>query len=309
MESTHIPVLLNEALELLRPLPNQNFIDATFGAGGHSVAILDATAPAGQLIAIDRDPMAVSRARSLGSRVHAVCENFYLIEDIVRNDFPELIINGIFFDLGISSIQLDDASLGLSFQIEGPLDMRLERKGFMTAASIINSWPEKALTDLLRNYGEESNARRIVAAIVRTRKSSLIETTTQLTRIITEVIPVRAWKIHPATKTFQALRIAVNEEFENLRKGLAGALKIVARGGRVAVITFHSLEDRIVKQMFREAARICVCSPEALRCECLRVAKFQILTKKPIVPSDQEVAENPRSRSAKLRVIQKISYD
>lgn len=300
----HIPVLFKEVLSLLDPRTGQNFVDGTFGGGGHAVAILERTKPNGQLWAFDRDTDAVDRATSLGERVHAIHDSFGNItaSKYAIGDVP---IHGILFDLGFSSIQLDNEQRGFSFQSSGPLDMRLDRTAGMTAATIVNTWSADDLAKIFREYGEERFPGRIAKAIVTERKTAPFATTDQLTRCIQAVVP-RTGKINPATQVFQALRIAVNDELNELRRGLTGALTLLTQGGRLAIISFHSLEDRIVKQAFRDAARVCVCSPAALRCTCARTPRFKLITKKPVVATSEEIMNNPRSRSAKLRVIERL---
>lgn len=300
----HIPVLLSEVIQYLRPQGGQNFIDGTFGGGGHASVILEKIKPDGQLWAFDRDIAAVERARELGDRVHAIHDSFGNVAAI-EYGLDKIGISGILFDLGFSSIQLDDPKRGFSFQSSGPLDMRLNQAADMTAASIINSWSERELANLFKEYGEERYARKIANQIVTDRKNSPFESTEQLVNSIKKVSSSNE-KIHPATRVFQALRIAVNDELGELQRGITGALSLLQTGGRLAVISFHSLEDRIVKQMFKEAARKCVCPPTAWTCSCENIQHFQIITKKPVVPGDDEIAVNARARSAKLRVIERI---
>ncbi|PJE75470.1 16S rRNA (cytosine(1402)-N(4))-methyltransferase [Candidatus Uhrbacteria bacterium CG10_big_fil_rev_8_21_14_0_10_48_11] len=308
MGTEHTPVLLDEVLTYLNPQPNQNFIDATFGGGGHTAAILKATAPKGQLFTFDIDPEASGSAARLGSRVHHFSKNFSLLYETLRDGYPNVPIQGVLFDLGYSSLQLVDPTLGLSFQTSQPLDMRLSRTGNMSAAVIVNSWSEKDIADVIFKFGEERLSRRIASAIVRARKEAAITTTDRLVDIVRRAVGGRRGRIHPATKTFQALRIAVNGELDNVLAGVAAAKEVVTCGGRIAVITFHSLEDRVVKQLFREAQEYCHCEPDALQCHCAKDRPWTVLTKKPVVPSRQEILQNPRARSAKLRVIEKI-YD
>lgn len=300
----HIPVLFKEVLDHLSPSVGQNFVDGTFGGGGHAVAILERIKPDGQLWAFDRDTDAVDRAKSLGERVHAIHDSFGNIAQ-EKYGLNNQTIMGILFDLGFSSIQLDNGERGFSFQFNGPLDMRLDRTATITASTIVNTWSEDALVKIFREYGEERFPGRIASAIVSQRRQAPFATTEQLAQCIQSVVP-RTGKIHPATQVFQALRIAVNDELNELKRGLVGAMSLLAKGGRLAIISFHSLEDRIVKQAFKDAARVCVCSPLALRCTCDRVAKFKLITKKPVVATSEEIMNNPRSRSAKLRVIERI---
>jgi 16S rRNA (cytosine1402-N4)-methyltransferase len=299
----HIPVLLSEVVENLRPQGGQNFIDGTFGGGGHASAILEKNKPDGQLWAFDQDISAVRRAEKL-ERVHAIHDSFGSMAN-AKYGLHEIRISGILLDLGFSSLQLDDSTRGLSFQESGPLDMRLNQDNDMTAEIIVNSWKEEELARLFKDYGEERFARRIAREIVSARKLSALETTDQLVSVIKKAVPAGG-KIHPATRVFQALRIAVNDELNELRRGITGGLSLLQTGGRMAVISFHSLEDRIVKNMFKEAARKCVCPSTAWVCSCEKTQRFQIITKKPITPGTDEISQNPRSRSAKLRVIERI---
>ena len=334
----HKPVLLKEVLALLDPRPGQNFVDGTFGQGGHARAILERLGPTGRLIVFDLDPAAVSFARSLGQNVEAFQKNFRYLEETIRYAGHHLSINGILFDLGMSSTQLGDPTLGLSFQQTGPLNMRLGRDRGMTAAIIVNSWSERELADLFYDFGEERLSRRIAKAVVSRRRHKPFLLTTDLSEVIIAAVGGRRGrsKIHPATRVFQALRIAVNEELNNLRLGISAGLNLLAGGGRLAVISFHSLEDRLVKQMFKQAAgkaKATAESPELYPVRNTpppggggyRLGQFtrgsqyragisngiycppaKLVTKKPVCPSADEVALNPRSRSAKLRVIEKI---
>lgn len=291
----HIPVLLNEILQYLDPKPGENFIDCTVGEGGHAVAILKMTAPSGMLLGIDRDAdmikILVERAEHMGLRERLLLHhgNFSEVGEIAKshNFFPA---QGILFDFGLSSRQLEESGAGFSFQDTEPLDMRFDRtKNIPTAATIVNSWPEGALERILREFGEERYARRIAKAIVASRKKQRITTTDQLVGIISRVVPYKQSGIHFATRTFQALRIAVNCELTNIEEGLKEAIEVLRPSGRIAAISFHSLEDRIVKNTFKEGS-----------------LRLKIITKKPVRPTPDEVRANPRARSAKLRVAQKL---
>jgi len=300
----HVPVLLDEVMAGLHVKPNGRYIDATTGAGGHSRAILQASAPAGKLLCIDTDPHALDRAQQtlaeFGNRTHFVVTNFSELEAVATaNGFSQ--VDGILIDLGVSSLQLNNAALGLSFQNEGPLDMRLSGRG-PSAADLIDRLPEVELAALIWKYGEERQSRRIARAIVAARP---IKTTTELAQLIARVKGQRG-KINPATQTFQALRIAVNRELDVLEAVLPQAVRLLASGGRLAIISFHSLEDRIVKTFFRNESRDCICPPGALACTCDHRASLMLLNKRVIVPSDQERIQNPRSRSAKLRIAERI---
>ncbi|KKU48315.1 16S rRNA (cytosine(1402)-N(4))-methyltransferase [Candidatus Uhrbacteria bacterium RIFCSPLOWO2_12_FULL_46_10] len=305
----HVPVLLKEVIEYLGPKPGQNFVDGTFGGGGHARAILERIGPKGRLFVFDLDPESISAARALGPNVEHWQKNFRDLEETIRYAAPYLPIHGVVLDIGISSAQLSDPTLGLSFQETGPLNMRLERDKGMTAATIINTWKENELAQLIRDFGEDYRAKQIAKAIVNRRREQPFFNTTDLAEVITRAVArgrrIRS-HIHPATRTFQALRIVVNDELENLRFGIKGALRLLSKGGRLAVISFHSLEDRLTKQLFKEASRDCVCPSSALRCVCAREPMNRLITKKLVRPTDAEVTANPRARSAKLRVIEKI---
>jgi 16S rRNA (cytosine1402-N4)-methyltransferase len=309
MEETapHVPVLLDEVLKELNPHPGQRFVDATVGAGGHTQAILKATAPDGQVLALDADPAALDIARQrlapYGNRVRLVNANFSQVAIIARNhDF--LPVQGILLDLGLSSMQLSSVERGFSFQSEGPLDMRYDSSGPTTAADLVNNLSQKELADLLYRFGEERRSRAIARAIVAARP---LHTTRELADVVARAIggPRKA-RIHPATRTFQALRIAVNDELEVLRSTLPEVSALLAPGGRLAVISFHSLEDRLVKEFFSRESKDCLCPPEQPTCTCSHRATLHIITRKPITASHDEVSVNPRARSAKLRVAERI---
>lgn len=304
----HIPVLLHEVLEYLDPKPGQTFIDGTFGRGGHARAILERLKPNGRLFVFDLDPTALAGATSLGESVTPIQANFRFIEREVTYAAPNLIgnINGILLDLGISSTQLADPELGLSFQESSPLNMRLSRDQGLTAAEIVNTWPEEKIASLIKTYGEEPRAKSIAAAIVKERRDKPLTTTLDLAALISRVVRGARQRIHPATKTFQALRMAVNDEMENLREALDSAIRLLAPQGRLAVISFHSLEDRLVKQTLRAASQsICTCPEPVLRCTCERRTVGRLITKHVVIPSESEIKTNFRSRSAKLRVFEK----
>lgn len=286
----HRPVLLEEALELLAVRPGGKYVDGTLGLGGHAAEVLRRSAPDGRLLATDRDAETLARAREglseFGERVRLIQADF--------RDIPALLgeerADGLLLDLGISSAQLDDPERGLSFQLEGPLDMRLDRSQGMTAAEIVNRTRERELADLVYRFGEEPASRRIARAIVEARARQPIRTTRELAEIVKRAAPRRRRPgLHPATRTFQALRIHVNRELEGLGEALRALARCLAPAGRMAVIAFHSLEDREVKQAFRGLV------PEG----------FRLLTKKPIRPGEREVRENPRARSARLRAIER----
>lgn len=294
---THLPVLLAEGLALLRPRPGGHYLDATLGLGGHAQAILQASAPTGTILGIDRDAEALilagGRLAPHGQRARLVRGRFEALADLIE---PGERFDGILFDLGASSLQLDTAERGFSFGREGPLDMRMDRSAGETAAELIHRLSERALADLIFRWGEERWARRIARAIVETRRGRPIQSTLALAGIVARAIPRRGWPrhIHPATRTFQALRIAVNDELTDLGHALEDAAALLQPGGRLAVISFHSLEDRIVKQTWRRLAA---------------TGRMRILTQKPVTPGEAEVAANPRARSAKLRVLERSPMD
>ncbi|HID87122.1 MAG TPA: 16S rRNA (cytosine(1402)-N(4))-methyltransferase RsmH [Anaerolineae bacterium] len=297
----HTPVLYQEVIAGLQPRPGGRYIDATVGGGGHARGLLEGSSPDGRLLGIDADPMAIALARQslaeYGERVILVNGNFAHLKEIAASHgfCP---VDGILLDLGLSSFQLERAERGFSFQLEGPLDMRYDPQQGRTAADLVNTLPEDQLADILWRYGEEPRARRIARAIVAHRP---IRTTTELAEIVQRTVPRRR-RIHPATRTFLALRIAVNEELDALARALPQAVELLAPGGRLAVISFHSLEDRIVKEFFRDQARGCICPPDVPVCVCHHQPTLEVLTKKPIRPSEAEVRRNPRSRSARLRL-------
>jgi 16S rRNA (cytosine1402-N4)-methyltransferase len=310
----HKPVLLTEVIQALQPRSGGIYIDGTVGAGGHAAAVLAVSAPDGQLYGLDQDERALAIAKErlgeFGYRVHLLHANFDQLGQVVKQEqIPPA--NGILLDLGVSSMQFDQAERGFSFQADGPLDMRMNPSTGQTAADLVNHLPESELADLIYRYGEEPQSRRIARAIVQDRP---FERTQQLAEMIARVTGFRQRKgsrqrkpkIHPATRTFQALRIAVNDELGALERVLPQAIAQLAPGGRLAVISFHSLEDRIIKQYFLREARDCICPPEQLICTCRHKATIHIIAKKPITPSLAEVNENPRARSAKLRVVESI---
>ena len=293
----HIPVLLKEVVEYLNPRPGENFIDCTINGGGHSLEIFKQIGPNGKILGIDWDSGVLEKLESkLDNKTKKsfilICDNYRNLKNIVgNNNFSP--VHGILFDLGMSSWQLGASGRGFSFQKDEPLDMRYSENQTLTAKEIINQWPEEELIKIFGEYGEERRARAIAREIVFRRKRGVVESTTDLVEIVRGAIPARQrfGRIHFATRIFQALRLATNEELENLSKGLEAATDVLAAGGRMAVISFHSLEDRIVKNFLREKAR---------------EKKLEILTKKPIVPDWREAQENPRSRSAKLRAAIKL---
>jgi 16S rRNA (cytosine1402-N4)-methyltransferase len=308
---THIPVLLSETIDALQPQPGARYIDATVGGGGHAERILDLSSPDGRLLALDADPAALLAARDrlspFGDRVTTIQTYFDALASAARQSgFGE--VNGVLFDLGVSSPQLDVTDRGFSFAREAPLDMRMGPDATTTAENLVNDLPAGDLMAILRDYGEERYARRVAARIVEARRTERLTTTTQLSRIVASAKPAaRGERIHPATRVFQGLRIAVNDELGRLQRALPQAVDLLRGGGRLAVISFHSLEDRIVKQFMRTESRDCICPPELPVCVCGHQATLRIVTHRPVQASTEEVARNPRARSAKLRVAERLS--
>ena len=288
-------------------------MDGTLGGGGHTMEILDASGPDGRVIGIDRDGTAVAAAeRALsryGERVTVVRDNYSNMKEILSS-LGATKVDGIVLDLGVSSHQLDTSSRGFSFRGDDPLDMRMDDTETLTAAHIVNERMEKELAGIFKVYGEERYARRVARAVVREREKDPIETTGRLAAIVAGAVPgprgARREKIHPATRVFQALRIVVNDELEELKRGLAEGIEVLSPGGRYVVISFHSLEDRIVKHFFRDLARDCVCPPSAPVCVCDTEAKVSVVTKRAVVADASEVERNPRARSAKLRAAERL---
>jgi 16S rRNA (cytosine1402-N4)-methyltransferase len=290
----HIPVLQREIIDYLNPKPNENFIDCTIGEAGHTLAILERTEPEGKVLGIDQDPELIKnlklKTKNFKNRIILVQGNFRnLVEIAKREKFKS--VSGILFDLGMSSWHLEESGRGFSFLKNEPLDMRYSLQNPLRAEKIVNYWSERELERIFREFGEEKFSQKIAKEIVKKRKLNSIKTTSQLVKIIAEVVPKRYKfsRIHFATRTFQALRIAVNDELNNLKEVLPQTLEILKAEGRVVVISFHSLEDRIVKNFFKE-----------------KVLILKILTKKPVTPTQKEIKINPRSRSSKLRVAQKL---
>ena len=307
MERGHIPVLLEEVLEALCVKPRGRFVDATVGGGGHAHQILAASGPDGPLLGLDRDPtaleIAAGRLSEYGDRVELVHASFSRLEEIAQ-DTGFIGANGVLLDLGLSSLQLEDSERGFSFLTDGPLDMRFDpASAGPTAADLVNRLSAEELASILFEYGEERQSRRIALAIVEARP---IDTVDRLVDVIEKVVGRRRGRLHPATLTFQALRIAVNDELSAVESALPQAVRTLAKGGRLAVIAFHSLEDRIVKRFMRQESRDCICPPELPICTCDHRASLELVVRKPIRPTDEEVAANPRARSARLRVAERI---
>lgn len=308
----HRPVLLHHLIESLQPQPGQTAVDATLGGGGVTQALLTRVAPGGRVIAIDRDQSAIAGARTIpvpdGVVLTLVHDDFAELDAIVQR-LGDPVVDAIAFDLGISSLQLDDATRGFSFSHDGPLDMRMDRSAGGSAADIVNELAGDDLAQLIRELGDERFARRIARGIVTARQRRPLETTAQLRGIVEAAIPRRMWpkRIHPATRTFQALRIAVNGELDSLERGLQAALHILRPGGRLGVISFHSLEDTLVKNALHVAATSCMCPPQQPHCTCAHRATVSLITRRAIRPDDGEIAANPRARSARLRVAEKLA--
>ena len=310
MNYIHIPVLLNEVIDCLNIKKDGIYVDCTLGGGGHSEQILEKIGSKGKLVAIDQDAICLKIARERLSKyknIIFVHNNFCCLKKILsENKIAKC--SGILFDLGISSFQLDIKERGFSFNSDVPLDMRMDTTSSITAKSLINSLSSLELYRIISKYGEERWAKRIAKFIVQERKHSPIVTTRQLVNIIAKAIPLaaRPRNIHFATRTFQALRIAVNDELEALKKGLSLAIDVLEKGGRLCVISFHSLEDRIVKKTFRDLSKKCTCPKDFPVCVCGGKDILKIITKKPVISSKEEILRNPRARSAKLRVAEKI---
>jgi 16S rRNA (cytosine1402-N4)-methyltransferase len=306
MSKQHEPVLYQEVLDTLAPAPGGFYVDGTVGAGGHSQGILEASRPDGKLLGLDRDPEVLEIAKQ-------VLDKYRDRVDLVHGSYADLTlhlnnrnwqqVNGILLDLGLSSLQLDTPERGFSFRNIGPLDMRFDSSQEITAADMVNNYSRDELADLIYEYGEERFSRKIADAIIANRP---LENTKDLADIITGAVGRSTKRIHPATQTFQALRIAVNQELEALKAFLPQALDLLKPGGRLAIIAFHSLEDRIVKQFFRRESSDCICPIEVPQCVCGHTAKIKEISRRPIRPEAPEIEKNPRSRSAKLRVVQKI---
>ena len=313
MVSIHIPVLAGELIELLDPRPGAVAVDCTIGGGGHARLVAERVGPAGTLIGIDRDPIAEERFAELAAEVPCATR-------FIRADFASglELLNAegaradlVYMDLGMSSMQVDTWERGFSYAYDAPLDMRMDPSQELTAADVVNEWDERQLSRVLREYGDERYAGRIARAIVRARRSEPIETTHALVETIKSAIPAPAQFAggHPAKRTFQAIRIAVNEELEQLDRALPLAWELLAPGGRLAAISFHSLEDRRVKRFLAERARGCICPPDLPVCGCGRTPEGELLSRRAIAPTPGEVAHNPRAKSAHLRGARKLTTE
>lgn len=311
MDFHHIPIMLAEILVHMGLRPGGTYVDCTLGGGGHSYEIVRRIQPDGRLIGIDQDPDALAaageRLAEYAYGVTLVHSNFYRLKEVLAElGIPA--VDGILFDIGVSSHQLDEAGRGFSYMQDAPLDMRMNPQDSTTAGELVNNLPEQELTRIIREYGEERWAKRIAEFIVRRREQKPVVTTGELVEVIKQAIPAGARREgpHPAKRTFQALRIAVNDELNRFGGALRDAVEVLNPGGRVCVITFHSLEDRIAKETFRELTGRCTCPPELPVCKCENEPLVKVLTGKPIIPSAAEIDANPRARSAKLRVAQKV---
>ncbi|MGD8190019.1 16S rRNA (cytosine(1402)-N(4))-methyltransferase RsmH [Brevibacillus ginsengisoli] len=308
----HITVLKEEAVNGLAIKPNGVYVDCTLGGAGHSSLIASRLGDGGRLISIDQDDVALENAKKVLApymdRVTLVKSNFRYIKNVIQEQGLSE-VDGILFDLGVSSPQLDEGERGFSYNADAPLDMRMDRDAFLTAYEIVNEWDEQEIAKIIWEYGEEKFSRRIARQIVTQREQSPIETTGQLVELIKAGIPAPARRTggHPAKRTFQAIRIAVNDELGAFRDAIHESIQLLNEGGRVSVITFHSLEDRICKQVFQSFAQGCTCPPGFPQCVCGNKPVVKIIARKPILPSEEELALNPRARSAKLRIAEKLS--
>ena len=309
-EFHHVSVLLHESVDALNIRPDGIYVDGTLGGAGHSFEIAGRLTT-GRLIGIDRDETALAAAGArlapFADRVTLVHSNFCRMDEVIRQ-LGLSGVDGVLLDLGVSSPQLDEGSRGFSYMADAPLDMRMDRTDSLTAYQVVNEWPYEELKRILFDYGEERYAPQIAAAICRSREQKKIETTLELVDIIRGSLPGAALreKQHPAKRSFQAIRIAVNDELDSVSRAMNAAIPILNPGGRLAVITFHSLEDRIVKSAMNDAAKGCTCPPSFPVCVCGRKPKVKVISRKPILPAERELTENPRARSAKLRVCEKL---
>jgi 16S rRNA (cytosine1402-N4)-methyltransferase len=305
--SVHVPVLLDEVIAGLQARRGGYFVDCTVGLGGHAAAILEKISPSGRLLGIDADPEAIKisqdKLSDYGEAVTLVNDNFVNLEAISRR-YHFHPVDGILFDLGVSSLQLDTAERGFSFQLDAPLNMRFNPGQGLTASDIVNSFSEQELAKLIERYGEERHSRRIARHVVQNRP---IATTVELARLVEQAFGGKRAKIHPATRTFMALRIAVNSELQNLELSLKQTLNLLRPEGRLTVISYHSLEDRIVKQFMRYAASSCICPPGTVICRCGHVPTLKLISRKVIKPTSLEIESNHRSRSAKLRIAERLN--
>lgn len=310
MEFKHIPVLYQEIMAIMNPQPGEIFVDCTLGGGGHSRGFLEKTKPLGVLIGIDQDTNALIAAREnlsiFGERVIYVHSNYEQLDDILQTHAP-LGVDGILFDLGVSSHQLDEKERGFSYMQDAPLDMRMNPDGDFSAYDVVNGYSEEALHRIIKTYGEENWAKRIAEFIVAFRNEAPIATTGQLVDVIRRAVPkgARVEGSHPAKRTFQAIRIEVNSELAVLEKTIDTAVAHLKKGGRLGIISFHSLEDRIVKERFKYLAMDCICPPQMPFCQCDKESMVKILTRKPVIATNEEMESNSRAKSAKFRAVEK----
>ncbi|MCL5985912.1 MAG: 16S rRNA (cytosine(1402)-N(4))-methyltransferase RsmH [Actinobacteria bacterium] len=311
MNRYHQPVMLREVIEYLSPVRGETFVDNTIGGGGHALEIVKKIMPGGKLVGMDVDEMALAAAKFYLKRylddVFLIKANFSRVDEVLSELSIEK-IDGSLFDLGLSSAQIEESSRGFSYMSDGQLDMRMDRSLPLTAKEIVNTMPTDELSDIFRRYGEEGYAARIADVIERSRKRSPINSTMELVEIIKKAVPIKgARKGHPAKRVFQALRIYVNDEISSLRVGLKKSFQFLNAGGRMVVISYHSLEDRTVKNIFKELAGGCICPPDIPVCVCGRQISAEILTNGAVLPTSEEVMMNARSKSAKLRALRKLA--
>ena len=311
MEFKHIPVLFHEIMDIMAPKAGEVFVDCTLGGGGHSRGFLERMGDDGRLIGIDQDTNALRAAQDnlaeFGERVTYVHSNYNNLDEILNQYAPDG-VDGILFDIGVSSHQLDEKDRGFSYMQDAPLDMRMDQSRKFSAWDVVNTYSEDELHRIIKEYGEERWAKRIAKFIVDFRKDKPVDTTGELVDIIKRAIPkgAREEGSHPAKRTFQAIRIEVNDELGVLTRTISVAAKHLKKGGRLGIISFHSLEDRIVKEQFRYLASDCICPPELPFCQCDKVSEVKILTRKPVMATEEELAANSRSKSAKFRAVEKI---
>ena len=311
MEFKHIPVLFHEIMDIMAPKAGEVFVDCTLGGGGHSRGFLERMGDDGRLIGIDQDTNALKAAQDnlaeFGERVTYVHSNYNNLDEILNQYAPDG-VDGILFDIGVSSHQLDEKDRGFSYMQDAPLDMRMDQSRKFSAWDVVNTYSEDELHRIIKEYGEERWAKRIAKFIVDFRKDKSVDTTGELVDIIKRAIPkgAREEGSHPAKRTFQAIRIEVNDELGVLTRTISVAAKHLKKGGRLGIISFHSLEDRIVKEQFRYLASDCICPPELPFCQCDKVSEVKILTRKPVTATEEELAANSRSKSAKFRAVEKI---
>lgn len=311
MEFKHKSVLLQETIENLKVKPDGVYVDGTLGGAGHALEVCKKLSATGRFIGIDQDAAAIEtaaeRLKNYESQTIIIRSNYCsMIREVQNLGIRE--VDGIVLDLGVSSYQLDTAERGFTYRADAPLDMRMDQRQEKTARDIVNTYSESEIYRIIRDYGEDRFARNIARHIVKARENAPINTTGELAEIIKQAIPMKARAVggHPAKRTFQAIRIELNQELEVLKQSLDDMINLLGDGGRICIITFHSLEDRIVKNIFRNSEHPCTCPPDFPVCVCGKKSKGRVITRKPILPTEQEIAENPRSKSAKLRVFERI---